>query len=131
MPADGSGRVKQVILVRKDLRMRRGKEVAQGAHAAMAFLLRRLADAGDDAPALSEVERHWLAHGAAKVCLRVHSEEELLDCHQRACDAGLVSHLIRDSGRTEFGGVATLTACAIGPDQAGRIDPVTGTLEPY
>lgn len=29
--------IKQVIVVRKDLKLRRGKEIAQGAHAAMAW----------------------------------------------------------------------------------------------
>ena len=31
-------RTKQVIAIRKDLKMRRGKEIAQGSHASMAFL---------------------------------------------------------------------------------------------
>jgi PTH2 family peptidyl-tRNA hydrolase len=33
---------KQVIVIRKDLKMRRGKEIAQGSHASMAFLTRRI-----------------------------------------------------------------------------------------
>ena len=60
-----------------------------------------------------------------KVCLQVNSEDELLAHHQKALELGLRSHLIRDSGRTEFGGVPTLTACAIGPDDAVKIDAVT------
>ncbi|MDX1812973.1 MAG: peptidyl-tRNA hydrolase, partial [Gammaproteobacteria bacterium] len=35
-------RIKQVILIRKDLTMRRGKEIAQGSHASMAFLVEQL-----------------------------------------------------------------------------------------
>ena len=34
--------IKQVIVMRHDLKMRRGKQIAQGAHASMAFLTRRL-----------------------------------------------------------------------------------------
>jgi len=128
-------RVKQVIVIRKDLKMRRGKEIAQGSHAAMQFLLSRLrAEPGNEDAArvqLSAVERFWIAHGMAKVCLQVDSEQALLACHERAREQGLSSHLIRDSGRTEFGGVPTYTACAIGPDEAGRIDPVTGDLPLY
>jgi peptidyl-tRNA hydrolase len=33
--------MKQVIVMRKDLKMRRGKEIAQGAHASMAFLAKK------------------------------------------------------------------------------------------
>ena len=33
---------KQVIVIRRDLRMRRGKEIAQGAHASMAWLRQRV-----------------------------------------------------------------------------------------
>ena len=51
--------------------------------------------------------------------------------HRQALEQGLTSHLIRDSGRTEFGGVPTLTACAIGPDEGTRIDQVTGDLKLY
>lgn len=29
---------KQVIVIRRDLKMRRGKEIAQGSHASMAFM---------------------------------------------------------------------------------------------
>lgn len=34
--------VKQVIVIRKDLKMRRGKECAQAAHAAMSWLVERM-----------------------------------------------------------------------------------------
>ncbi len=34
--------MKQVIVIRRDLKMRRGKEIAQGAHASMAWLSRRV-----------------------------------------------------------------------------------------
>ncbi|MCP4286921.1 MAG: aminoacyl-tRNA hydrolase [Gammaproteobacteria bacterium] len=128
-------RVKQVILIRKDLKMRRGKEIAQGSHAAMEFLVSRLRPGLDGGATinvnLDEVERFWIIHGMAKVCLQVSSEQALIDCHQKAILQGLESHLIRDSGRTEFGGVPTYTACAIGPDEASRIDQVTGDLSLY
>lgn len=130
-------RIKQVILIRKDLKMRRGKEIAQGSHAAMAFLNERIEQGLTDpnatqvSIALSPIEKAWLQRGHAKVCLRVNSEAELLDYHQKAQAQGLSSHVITDSGRTEFGGVPTLTACAIGPDEVDRIDQVTGELVPY
>ena len=131
-------RIKQVILVRKDLAMRRGKEIAQGSHASMEFLVSKLRPqlgdgegTGDARVMLTADECAWIARGMAKVCLRVTSEEELLAHHGKALEHGLTSHLIRDSGRTEFAGVPTLTACAIGPAEADRIDAVTGELVPY
>jgi PTH2 family peptidyl-tRNA hydrolase len=130
-------RIKQVILIRRDLKMRRGKEIAQGSHASMDFLiepLREQLEKDKDARltlALSAEERQWVEHGMAKVCLQVNSESELLGHHERALAAGLKSYLIEDSGRTEFHGQPTLTACAIGPAEAGKIDVVTGDLALY
>jgi PTH2 family peptidyl-tRNA hydrolase len=128
-------RIKQVILIRKDLKMRRGKEVAQGSHASMEFLVnqirRCLKENADLTIDLTPDETNWLSNGMAKVCLQVSSEEELLDYHRRARARGLKSFLIKDSGRTEFGGTETLTACAIGPATVTRIDAVTGDLTLY
>lgn len=129
--------VKQVILIRRDLHMRRGKEIAQGSHASMEFVVSQLREQllRDPAAALTvkldEAAIHWITKGIAKVCLRVESEEELLKHHEAARAKGLASHLIRDSGRTEFHGVPTYTACAIGPAPAALIDEITGALSLY
>ena len=127
--------VKQVIVIRRDLKMRRGKEIAQGAHASGAWLMHAVAaSVGDDGNAsvsLDAVARVWVTGSWRKVTLQVRSEEELVELHEAATAAGLRSHLVRDSGRTEFGGVPTLTALAIGPDLADRIDEVTGHLTLY
>ncbi|MFT4563721.1 MAG: PTH2 family peptidyl-tRNA hydrolase [Gammaproteobacteria bacterium] len=115
--------------------MRRGKEIAQGSHASMAFLINRMRKNPDRenevALSLRPAELVWITQGMAKVCLKVNSEEELLACHAQATENGLEAHLIRDSGRTEFNGVPTLTACAIGPDEPDRIDVITGDLKLY
>jgi len=115
--------------------MRRGKEIAQGSHASMAFLINRIrtlpGTAGDVKLTLRPAEVHWITEGMAKVCLKVNSEEELLECHAKALASGIESHLIRDSGRTEFDGVSTLTACAMGPDEPENIDKITGELTLY
>jgi PTH2 family peptidyl-tRNA hydrolase len=130
-------RIKQVILIRKDLKMRRGKEIAQGAHAAMAFLTDQLrpqirTDGANVAQIrLTDIETRWLTQGFAKVCLRVESEAELVAFHDQALAHGFTSKLIRDSGRTEFAGKPTLTACAIGPALSDELDQLTGALTPY
>ena len=124
------GSVKQVIVIRHDLKMRRGKQIAQSCHASMSFLTRRLQAAGslslDD---FSAAQRAWLTGSFAKICCRVDSEEALLEIHQKAEEAGLEVHLITDSGKTEFRGQPTRTCLAIGPDVSARIDQVTGDLQ--
>jgi PTH2 family peptidyl-tRNA hydrolase len=123
-------RVKQVIVMRHDLKMRRGKQIAQGAHASMSFLCCRLQEnetvSVDD---FSEVQKAWLTGSFAKVCCRVNSEEELFEIQNKAEGAGLEVHLITDSGKTEFHGQPTNTCLAIGPDDAEKIDLITGHLQ--
>lgn len=117
---------KQVIVMRRDLGMRRGKEIAQGAHAAMIWLATRIRQ-----PVLSftEAERRWLDGAFTKVCVRVESEEELLAIVEKAQEAGVLVQLCVDAGRTEFHGVPTPTCCAVGPDFPEQIDPITGNLK--
>jgi PTH2 family peptidyl-tRNA hydrolase len=123
-------RVKQVIVMRHDLGMRRGKQIAQGAHAAMEFLCQRMHARGTISLAdFTDAERQWLTGAFAKVCCRVDSEEQLLAIYDQAVAAGLEVHLITDSGRTEFHGQPTRTCLAIGPDDAGKIDAITGNLQ--
>jgi len=117
--------VKQVIVIRKDLKMRRGKEISQGSHASLAWLSHRLRESNNN-PKFSEAEQEWLTSAFAKVTLQVESEEDLRQVFQQAKEAGLEAHLIIDSGRTEFDGVPTATAVGIGPDEVSKIDKVTG-----
>lgn len=127
--------VKQVIVIRRDLKMRRGKEIAQGSHASAAWLMtavgESLRDDGSATIELDPVAAAWVTGSWRKVAVQVRSEAELVELHERAVELGLRSHLVRDSGRTEFSGVPTLTALAIGPDLADRIDQVTGDLDLY
>ena len=140
---------KQVIVMRKDLNMRKGKMVAQGAHASMAVLLdmmtrsenRVLRDTirgeifGDyyairtfATPCQDPIDK-WLLHSFTKICLGIDSEEELIKIYESARQADLPSALIEDSGLTEFHGVKTKTCCAIGPWWSDDIDLIIGELE--
>lgn len=123
--------VKQVIVIRRDLKMRRGKEIAQGAHAAMMWLSERLRRFLYHNPHLSKEEMEWMAGTFTKVTLQVDSEEALLDVFNRARDKGLTAYLVTDSGKTEFDGVPTKTCCAIGPHEAEKIDEITKELKLY
>lgn len=125
--------IKQVIVIRKDLKMRRGKEIAQGAHASMKVFFDRLttANPGEWTMNLSPVEEAWVSGKFTKVCVTVNSEQELLDVFEKAKAARIPCSLIMDAGITEFHDVPTYTTVAIGPDKAEKIDPITGGLKLY
>ena len=124
-------KAKQVIVMRKDLNMRKGKMIAQGAHASLKVLLDagKLADdrgafALDTWPALAE----WLGDRFAKICVSVTSEADLDAIAERARAAGLPCAVVVDAGHTEFHGVPTKTCCAIGPAWVAEVDAITGHL---
>ena len=118
---------KQVIVMRTDTDppMRKGKMIAQGAHASIAFLARQ---AGKGRLDLTPAQAHWMKSSFAKICLRVDSESDLMALYGQAKAAGLEVHLITDSGKTEFK-EPTRTCLAIGPDEVAKIDAITGHLK--
>lgn len=131
--------VKQVIVMRKDLNMRKGKMAAQAAHAAMIFLIDGAtiqeflspSEHGNSSmkQVLTSTQAQWVQEAFTKIVVGVSSEEELFEIHQAALDAGLTSHVVRDAGYTEFNGEPTYTCLAIGPDVSADIDKVTGHLK--
>lgn len=128
------GTIKQVIVMRKDLKMQRGKEIAQGSHASMAFLVDRLDIISVETGhvMLTKVQEEWVYNGRfTKVCVQVQSEAELDAVYEKAKAAGLEVHIITDSGATVFHGVPTKTCLAIGPDRDFEIDKITGHLKLY
>jgi PTH2 family peptidyl-tRNA hydrolase len=126
-PEGQMNKFKQVLVVRNDLNMRKGKMVAQGAHASIMVLVHRLC--GETTGSKDYAIQEWLSDGMTKICVRVDSEAELLEIAKQAEDAGLTVHVITDAGHTEFGGVPTRTCLAIGPDEEEKINAVTGKLK--
>lgn len=136
--------VKQVIVMRKDLHMRKGKIVAQACHASMKVLLDLMIveDVTSDdlpdgmsitvrtlpAPSNSPVNQ-WLEGAFRKICVYVNSEEELEEIYTKACAAGIPCAMIEDRGLTEFNGVPTKTCCAVGPWDDSLVDAITGDLK--
>ena len=122
---------KQVIVMRKDLGMRKGKMIAQGAHASLKVLLDAGGldrEAGRYTIELSPAMLAWLGGRFTKVCVSVDSEAALDAIVGKARDAGVPVALITDSGATEFHGVPTKTCCAIGPAWTDDVDAITGQL---
>ena len=134
--------VKQVIVMRKDLGMRKGKMIAQGSHASLASLL-KLAHRENhtngflktdiwtriefDFPADSVLDK-WLNGTFSKICLYVESEKELDELKAKCDTAGIPNSLIIDSGLTEFHGTPTKTCIGIGPWWSDEIDKITASL---
>lgn len=132
--------VKQVIVLRKDLQMRKGKMIAQGAHASMKVILDILSPgvlqgSKDETyvvianQIMPEPVSMWLLGKFAKIAVSVDSESELMNCLSQAKNMNIPCALITDEGRTEFHGVLTNTAIAIGPWWADEIDQITGQLK--
>ena len=133
MKPKNDGKTKQVILIRKDLEMPKGKLGAQTAHASIAAFLNREKTDPISNPLsldLSEADIQWLSHRFTKICLGVKNEEELLKYYELAKSKGLKCSLIKDAGFTTFN-EPTHTTVAIGPDFNDVIDEITGKLKIY
>ncbi len=109
--------LKQVILIRQDLKLPKGKACAQASHASVSAVLK-----SDE-----EIVKEWSRGGQKKVVLKVKDEKELVMYFQQAKDNGLKTALITDAGKTVIA-PGTKTAVAIGPDKEENIDRITGEL---
>jgi PTH2 family peptidyl-tRNA hydrolase len=117
---------KQIIILRKDLKLSKEKMVEQGIHASMASVLnlgvRQFPQDGQNKRffciPLSETLKAWLSNKAktTTVSISANSEDELLSLAEKAKNDGLIHALIQDAGLTEFGGIPTYTSLGIGSD---------------
>lgn len=109
---------KQVILVRQDLKMPKGKMAAQVSHASVDATLK----------SKSGIVNEWRNYGAKKIILNVTDEKELLNYMKIAQNQGIVTSLIKDAGHTVLE-KGTVTCLGIGPDKEDLIDKITGKLK--
>jgi PTH2 family peptidyl-tRNA hydrolase len=119
-------KVKQVIVMRKDLNMSKGKMITQGCHASVAFLTHLIRGYNEESLLLSKAEREWVYGTFFKVCVGVNSEKELLDIGYNAVAKGISVKYIEETGGFDK---PTLTCLAIGPDYSSVIDPITKHLK--
>lgn len=152
------GKVKQVILIRTDLNMRKGKMASQAAHASMAVILNmgkirhtqegrtHLVDNVDivegdyssiedeavyelHIPSMNKDVYKWVTGAFTKICVGVDNEAQLRSLIDLAKEAGIPAAIMVDNGETEFSGQLTTTAAAIGPADSDLIDPITSHLK--
>ena len=109
--------LKQVILIRADLGMSKGKIASQASHASVESVLKSKKSVVDE----------WRKEGMKKIILKASNEDELLKYKKEADSSKLITALITDSGKTELE-PGTVTCLAIGPDEEKKIDKITGKL---
>lgn len=108
---------KQVILIRQDLKLPKGKLAAQVAHASVEAALK----------SDNDLVKAWRKEGMAKIVVKVKDETELIKYFQKAKDEEITAALITDAGKTVVA-PGTKTCVAIGPDEEKEIDKITGEL---
>ena len=125
---------KQVIVMRKDLNMRKGKMIAQGAHASLGVFTQTMSYGTSNMHKEVGVFNNvygpmleWCKSSFKKVCVYVTSEEALMEVYE-SIPSEIPKILITDSGATEFNGVPTKTCIAVGPWWSDEIDKYTGKL---
>lgn len=111
--------LKQVILVRQDLKLPKGKIAAQAAHASVDAVLKQLSSIGGQS-----IVKNWRLNGMRKIALKVKDEKELYRYIQLAKDAGLITSVITDAGKTVVA-PGIVTCGAIGPNDIDDIDKIT------
>lgn len=109
---------KQIIIVRQDLQLPKGKLAVQVAHASVENALK----------CDKKLLHAWQSEGMKKIVLKVADEKELRTYIQQARDAKLVACLITDAGLTTVA-PGTTTCGAIGPDEEETIDRISGKLK--
>jgi len=112
---------KQVIVVRQDLKMGKGKLAVQVAHAAVASAeqARRYKPSWYDS---------WIHENQAKICVKIETEEELRTLKGRIDEIGIPNALIQDAGLTQLE-PGTTTCLGIGPLPSDMADRYTGELK--
>jgi peptidyl-tRNA hydrolase, PTH2 family len=112
---------KQVIVVRNDLKMGKGKLAVQVAHAAVS-------SAENTRKNRKDWFDSWYSSSQAKICVKVDSEKELRVLKGRLDEMGIPNSLIQDAGLTQLE-PGTTTCLGIGPLPSEMADRYTGDLK--
>ena len=111
--------MKQVMIVRADLKMGKGKIAAQCCHASIGAYKK-----SDD----SKIRKWEMGSAYAKVVLKVNSLEELMHLKNEAIKNQVAHYLVTDAGRTQIPS-STITVLGLGPDEDEVLDKITGDLK--
>ena len=109
--------IKQVIVIRNDLKLSSGKMAVQTAHASHAAARK----------ANKATTKMWQLSGEKKIVLKAKDLEQLKALSEKCKKSNLPHALISDAGFTEVK-KGTITALGIGPDDESKINKITGSL---
>ncbi len=113
--------IKQVIIVRKDIKMGTGKLAAQVGHAAVMSYL----DASEKDRKIAD---EWLSTGGKKIVLKVENEESLKKLFGAFKYKKIPCALVTDAGLTQLP-PGTVTALGVGPWPTRELNPLTSMLK--
>lgn len=119
---------KQIIVIRSDLKLRRGKEAAQVAHASSMWMRDYILD--EPVSGVTQEQDAWLRSNYRKIVVKATSEQQLRDLYREAQQRNLTAYLVVDDGLTEVP-PGTVTALAIGPHDDGDFVGLTDHLLLY
>ncbi len=109
---------KQVIVVRRDLKMGKGKISAQVAHASLGAV--KKVD--------NDIVEQWERDGGKKVVLKVDDIEGFEKIVKLVRSNNIPNYVVKDAGLTEIER-GTTTCVGIGPAKEHEIDKVTKNLK--
>jgi peptidyl-tRNA hydrolase len=125
--------LKQVILVRRDLKLKRASAAALVAKVSAEFLFENDESDVDDKLEvnLSPHEVSWLRSGSTRIVLGVSSESTLRNLLFRAEVLGIQSYALEGPipESLDKDGVSEIICAALGPDESDKIDEITGNLK--
>jgi len=129
-------RIKQVIVVRRDLKLSAGEIAAQAADASLKVLLDRLGGSRlanglfiSELRLTEELER-WVHGNPARTVAGCDSDIELRSIYDEARAENIPCSLVRDKLKTERSGEPAITCVAVGPAAQDKVDAITSHLKP-
>jgi len=110
---------KCVILIREDLKMSKGKVIAQCGHAIVNMMKH----------SNKQKQRKWIQNGEKIVTLKISKLNDIKEIVNEI-NSKIFTHIVVDAGRTEIE-PNTETVCIIGPEEENIINYYTSHLKLY
>lgn len=123
--------LKQVILLRRDMKLRRSEAAALASKASMAFILE-----GDESDQhghikvnLTGLEAEWALGAGTRIILGVSSEDAIKKLLLKADIQGISTYEIEGVLSEKNDEEKQILAASLGPDESDKLDLITGNLK--